>query len=172
MFVFASLAAPLAVPTASLRPIYDFDRMESFEDYKTRELTVATIRADIARFREWEREVEKMRVQYTVGCLYVDSKRLKAELGPITTNALESIKGLLKDVAREKCKEVYTLLAARTKTLGTRRRTFVLWRAVLVLVLVLMSISYLRRLLFGICTHDCCCVVSCRGMSQTCDRST
>jgi hypothetical protein len=37
--------------------VYDFDRLESFEDYRTKELTVATIRADIAKFKEWEREV-------------------------------------------------------------------------------------------------------------------
>ena len=64
-------------------------------------------------------QVEKMRVQYTVGCLYVDSKRLKSELGPITVRALDNMKALLQDVSREKCREVLNLLTSRTKILGT-----------------------------------------------------
>ena len=48
---------PVSPCCCSVRPVYDFDRLESFEDYRTKELTVATIRADIAKFKEWEREV-------------------------------------------------------------------------------------------------------------------
>jgi hypothetical protein len=101
-----------------VRPIYDFERNEDFEEYRRGTLTVASIRADMSKFREWEKEVEKMRVQYAVGCLYVDSKRMKSELQPITVRGMENIKGLLKDLAREKCREGHTLLSTRAKTLG------------------------------------------------------
>ncbi len=53
-----------------------------------------------------------------MGCLYLDNTRLKGELLPIAQAALDNIKGTLKDVAREKCKEVHALLATRTKALG------------------------------------------------------
>ena len=56
--------------------------------------------------------------QFHVGSLYLDNTRLKGELLPIAQAALDNIKGTLKDVAREKCKEVHALLATRTKALG------------------------------------------------------
>jgi hypothetical protein len=64
----------------SVRPVYDFDLTFDFEAYRKRSLTVANIRSDMARFREWDKEIDKMRVQHSIGALYIDSKRLKSEL--------------------------------------------------------------------------------------------
>jgi len=41
-----------------------------------------------------------------VGCLYIDSKTLRNDLQPTTTNTLEMIKSLLVNMSKETCLEV------------------------------------------------------------------
>ncbi len=51
----------------------------------------------------WRQEVDRLKVSQVAGCLYVDSKQLKAELGPAIDDASRDLLMLLLDMARQHC---------------------------------------------------------------------
>lgn len=55
-----------------------------------------------------------------VGCLYVESKTLRNSLMPIALNTLDSIKGLLLDMARDSCRIVLQDMQERIAMLQVR----------------------------------------------------
>lgn len=88
----------------NVRPIYEYDKVWDFEEYAQRAHTVTTLKADMLQISTWEKELEKMRAGQTIGILHVESRKLKQTLIPMTTAKLDSMKGLVKDLARAKCK--------------------------------------------------------------------
>lgn len=88
----------------NVRPIYEYDKMWDFDEYSQRSHTVATLKTDMLQISTWEKELEKMRAGQTIGILHVESRKLKQTLIPMTTAKLDSMKGLVKDLARAKCK--------------------------------------------------------------------
>jgi hypothetical protein len=65
-------------------------------------------------------QVDRMRSQHVEGCLFIDSKRLKGELEPITLTAIDGIKALLSELARRKTKVVLEAFVTRSRTLDQR----------------------------------------------------
>lgn len=55
-----------------------------------------------------------------MGCLYVDSKSLRNDLLPITTNTLDRVKALLLAMARETCLQVLEDMQQRIALLQAR----------------------------------------------------
>uniref|UniRef100_K3WBQ7 AAA+ ATPase domain-containing protein n=1 Tax=Globisporangium ultimum (strain ATCC 200006 / CBS 805.95 / DAOM BR144) TaxID=431595 RepID=K3WBQ7_GLOUD len=88
----------------NVRPIYEYDKVWDFDEYAQRAHTVATLKTDMLQISTWEKELEKMRAGQTIGILHVESRKLKQTLIPMTTAKLDSMKGLVKDLARAKCK--------------------------------------------------------------------
>ena len=102
----------------NVRPVYDYERNQDAQKYKRRDALASAFAADLDKLKEWEDDIDKMRVQHSIGALYIDAKRLKAELQPIALQALDNVRAVVKEVALEKSRELLALLVARTKTLG------------------------------------------------------
>lgn len=88
--------------------------------FTTADHTPASLQRDLARLRGWDGQLDRMRSQHVQGCLFVDSKRLRAELEPITSSAAEQIKGLAQEVARTRCVAAREAFDARIKLLDAR----------------------------------------------------
>lgn len=88
----------------SVRPIYEYDKEWDFDEYSQRAHTVTSLKADMLQISTWEKELEKMRAGQTIGILHVESRKLKQTLIPMTTAKLDAMKGLVKELARSKCK--------------------------------------------------------------------
>ncbi len=92
-----------------------------FEAYRHgREHTTHSLQRDMARQRGWAAALDRMRSGQVVGCLFVDSKRLKAELEPVTAAAQDGIKRLLADLARERCRSAVDAFTQRVRLLEAR----------------------------------------------------
>ena len=76
------------------------DRMHGNESFKE---TVVAFKADMAQLNKWFRELDRMRIAGTERNLHVDSKTLKNTLTPITQRSLDKCRGLLLQVARDRC---------------------------------------------------------------------
>ncbi|KAJ0392153.1 hypothetical protein P43SY_009213 [Pythium insidiosum] len=83
---------------------HTYDKVWDFDEYAQRSHTVTTLKADMLQISTWEKELEKMRAGQTIGILHVESRKLKQTLIPMTTAKLDAMKGLVKDLARAKCK--------------------------------------------------------------------
>ncbi|TYZ58010.1 hypothetical protein PybrP1_003505 [[Pythium] brassicae (nom. inval.)] len=88
----------------TVRPIFEYDKRWDLDAYAQRAHTVATLKADMLQMSTWEKELEKMRAGQTIGILHVESRKLKQALIPMTAAKLDAMKGLVKDLARAKCK--------------------------------------------------------------------
>jgi dynein heavy chain len=105
----------------SVRPIYDFDRQWDADAYANSPThTVASIKAGMAKINRWEKELEKMRVGQTVGIMAVESRKLKQMLVPMTTSKMDTMKELVKSLARVKCKEQLGEFKQRIQVLTQR----------------------------------------------------
>jgi dynein heavy chain len=62
------------------------------------------IRSHIDRCENWSRSIERMRAHGTIGVLYVESRKLKNALLPITEQFLDHLERELNVLARERCK--------------------------------------------------------------------
>ena len=122
----AKFAADFAAATAyvrvfdAVRPVFDFHLSNDDAAYRAREQTVHSLQRDMARMKAWDLQVDRMRSQHVEGALFVDSKKLKSELEPIMTSAIDNIKALLSDLARKKCRAVTEAFASRSRTLDQR----------------------------------------------------
>ncbi|CAD7701708.1 unnamed protein product [Ostreobium quekettii] len=103
------------------RKIYDFGNNWKFEEYaKVKKPTTREIRRDMHKQRQWRNDLEKMKISQVVGCIYVESKTLRNNLMPIALNTLESIKGLLLDMARDSCLSLLQDVQERIALLQSR----------------------------------------------------
>ncbi len=55
------------------------------------------------KLSSWRAEVDRLKVSQVAGCLYVDSKQLKTELGPAVDVASRDLLQLLLDMAHDHC---------------------------------------------------------------------
>lgn len=104
----------------AVRPIYDYNLSLDFEGYRAKEHTTYTLQRDMSRIKQWDLQLATMRMQDSRGCLFIDSKKLKQELEPVTVNAMDNIKQLLLELARDKCKKTCEAFKARTKIAEAR----------------------------------------------------
>jgi len=102
------------------RKIYNFGRTWSFEEYTSKPKTLREIRRDMYKQREWRNELDRMKISHVVGCLFIDSKTLRNDLLPTTTNTLDMIKALLMDMSRDTCLEVLEDIQRRVSMLKQR----------------------------------------------------
>jgi dynein heavy chain, axonemal len=102
------------------RKVYQFGRSWNPDAYSSEAKTLRTIRLDMKEQRDWRNELEKMKISNVVGCLYVDSKSLRNDLIPVTTNTLDRIKLLLLAMARDSCLTCLEDTRARTTLLQAR----------------------------------------------------
>ncbi|KAF5838995.1 dynein heavy chain, N-terminal region 2-domain-containing protein [Dunaliella salina] len=102
------------------RKIYNFGRTWSFEEYTSKPKTLREIRTDMHKQRVWRNELDRMKISHVVGCLFIDSKTLRNDLMPTTTNTLDMIKGLLMDMSRDTCLEVLGDIQRRVSMLKQR----------------------------------------------------
>ena len=104
----------------AVRPVFDYHLTNDEESYRTREHSITSLQRDMSRMKTWDLQVDRMRSQHVEGALFVDSKKLKSILEPITTSAIESIKSLLLDLARKKCRAAHEAFVTRTRQLDQR----------------------------------------------------
>ena len=62
------------------------------------------IRSHMDRCEHWSKSIERMRAHGTIGVLYVESRKLKNSLMPITEQFLDHLERELNVLARERCK--------------------------------------------------------------------
>ena len=62
------------------------------------------IRSHMDRCEHWSKSIERMRAHGTIGVLYVESRKLKNSLLPITEQFLDHLERELNVLARERCK--------------------------------------------------------------------
>lgn len=82
--------------------------------------TADSLGKDFARLRSWDGQIDRMRSQHVQGSLFVDSKRLRAELEPVTARASDATKALAQELARARCASARESLDARIKLLEAR----------------------------------------------------
>ena len=105
----------------SVRPIFEHDRKWDFEnEYSQRSHTIHSLKTDTSQISVWEKELEKMRVGQTIGILHVESRKLKQMLIPMTATKLDAIKGLVKELARSKCRSQLSEYKQRIQLLVQR----------------------------------------------------
>jgi dynein heavy chain len=104
----------------SVRPIYDYNLSMDFEAYRAKDHTTYSLQRDMSRIKQWDLQLATMRMQDSRGCLFIDSKRLKLELEPVTVSAMDNIKQLLLELARDKCRKTCEAFSSRAKTLEAR----------------------------------------------------
>jgi dynein heavy chain len=83
----------------SIRPIYDFNASWNFEEYRSQQHDMPSLKAMLELIGNWSKELEKLRNK-PIGILEVDSKRLKGELNPMREARLQEIKEYIKDIAK------------------------------------------------------------------------
>jgi dynein heavy chain len=103
-----------------VRPIWAYSQEFDFDKYRASEPSTYTLQKDMAKLKVWDTVLERMRTQHVEGCLFIDSKRLKQELEPITGQGIDRLKGLLMDTGRGKCRAVADAYLARAKVLDLR----------------------------------------------------
>jgi len=120
------LAADFAAATAyvaifdSVRPVFDYHNSMDFEAFRARDHTTGSLQREMNRLKMWDLQVTTMRMQDARGCLFIDSKRLRQELEPITVAAMDAIKQLLLELARERCQATHEAFETRTRALDTK----------------------------------------------------
>lgn len=113
-------AAAYASMFDTVRPVFDYANNGEAERFRAKEQTIVTLQREMGKIKQWDLQVSVMRMQETRGCLFIDSKRLRQDLEPVTVTAMESIKSLLLEVARERCRRTGETFKARMKTLEGR----------------------------------------------------
>ena len=86
-----------------VRPIYEYNSNWNFSEYKRSAHSVSTLKEDLEKITNWEKELEKMRARQPCGTLEVVSRNLKQLLIPMPAEKLNAFKGLVRDLARIKC---------------------------------------------------------------------
>jgi dynein heavy chain len=105
----------------SVRPIYKYDQAWDLDSYSKRtDHTVSSIKADMNQISQWKRELDKMKVGQTVGVLHVESRKLKQVLDPLNNDKLDAMKGLVKNLATQKCQEQLTEYRRRIQVIEAR----------------------------------------------------
>ena len=80
---------------------------------------------DISQLNKWFKDLDRMKMHGQERNLYVDSKTLKNSLMPVTQRGLEKCRGLLQQVARDRCVHSLQEHQHKMRDLGeqvTRRR--------------------------------------------------
>ena len=67
-------------------------------------IEAAHIRSHMDNCETWAKRIERMRAHGTIGVLYVESRKLKNSLQPITDEFLDHLERELNELARERCK--------------------------------------------------------------------
>jgi dynein heavy chain len=104
----------------TVRPVFNFDQAWDLDEYSQREHTLETHKETMAMMLEWDRELEKMRVGGAIGILHVESRKLKNRLVPMNQEKMELVKGLLNDLAHNKCKTQLDNLRTRIESMQQR----------------------------------------------------
>eukprot|EP01035_Chromulina_nebulosa_P017537 gene17537-23099_t len=88
-----------------VRPIYDFNMSWNFDEYKSKQHDILSLKKMMELITGWSKELDKLRNK-PIGILDVDSRKLKAELYPMREARLSEIKEYIKDIARVKCMQL------------------------------------------------------------------
>ena len=78
---------------------------------------------EMSKIRQWDHAVSDIRSQAVCGCLFVDGRPLQLELEPVVTEAWESIKTHVLNMARDKVNATLQEFSQHTKTLEARPDT-------------------------------------------------
>lgn len=113
-------AADYVVTLESIRPIHEYDCNWDFDVYRAQQHSVSSLRTEMERVSGWINELEKMRARQPCGCLEVESRKLKQTLLPATEEKLESLKGLVRDLARVKCRDQLGQYKAHISSVSSR----------------------------------------------------
>eukprot|EP00878_Enallax_costatus_P031474 GHUV01034420.1.p1 GENE.GHUV01034420.1~~GHUV01034420.1.p1 ORF type:complete len:647 (+),score=200.09 GHUV01034420.1:874-2814(+) len=105
------------------RKIWDFGRTWDPDAYAAQPRNLSEIRRDLVLQRNWKGSLDRMKTNMAVGCLQIDAKPLRAELVPITAAALERIKLLLLNMARQATLAVLDDITGRIQMLAARPTT-------------------------------------------------
>ena len=103
----------------AVRPIYEYNRKWDFDAYRKQAHSVTSLKEEMEQIAEWEKELE-MRARQSCGILEVESRKLRTMLIPMTAEKMEALKGLVKDLARAKCKEQLNKYKNRISKLSQR----------------------------------------------------
>eukprot|EP00879_Flechtneria_rotunda_P022627 GHRR01023894.1.p1 GENE.GHRR01023894.1~~GHRR01023894.1.p1 ORF type:complete len:968 (+),score=348.72 GHRR01023894.1:492-3395(+) len=100
------------------RKIWDFGRTWDPDAYAAQPRSLSEIRRDLVLQRNWKGSLDRMKTNMAIGCLQLDAKPLRAELAPITAAALERIKLLLLNMARQATLALLDDVTARVQMLS------------------------------------------------------
>jgi len=84
---------------------------------------VTNFKQDMAQLNKWYKDLDRMKMYGTERNLHVDSKTLKNSLMPITTRSLDKCRGLLLQVARDRCIASLQEYQQKMRDLGEQPRS-------------------------------------------------
>jgi dynein heavy chain len=111
------------------RVVHCFGENWNYEAYAQSQQTatfkaaVVNFKQDMAQLNKWFKDLERMKLSGTERNLYVDSKTLKHLLTPITVRSLDKCRGLLLQVARDRCVASLQEYQQRMRDLGEQPRS-------------------------------------------------
>lgn len=114
------LSTPCLQIFEEYRDIWDWGRSWTIEEWSANPQSVDAVKSLMARQRGRRDKLERMKVGAVVGCLYVDSKPMKAELVPVVSNTQDKLKLYLLTLARTHCLAALEQLQERNNLLAQR----------------------------------------------------
>mmetsp|Transcript_44767 Transcript_44767/g.87731 ORF Transcript_44767/g.87731 Transcript_44767/m.87731 type:complete len:3997 (-) Transcript_44767:184-12174(-) len=99
------------------RPVYEFGKGWDIEEYKLHDHTVQSIQQDMKQQKEWEHEIDRIRMSYDAGIFQAETKGLKNALLPVTKTALSDMKELLLSFFSDSCSELQHLYTEKIRSI-------------------------------------------------------
>ena len=84
---------------------------------------MVNFKQDMAQLNKWFKDLERMKLSGIERNLYIDTKTLKQLLTPITVRSLDKCRGLLLQVARDRCVASLHEYQQRMRDLGEQPRS-------------------------------------------------
>lgn len=82
--------------------------------------TFTEVVQQLQQHQQWKGSLDMLPAGFTVGCLHVETQKLKAKLLPASQQAIDQLKGRLLLLAREACVRCLAGLQARIGALQQR----------------------------------------------------
>ena len=87
----------------------------SFDPSKELIVIFDEVSSDIAKFTKDQNKLTQFRACTVRGALYIDSRKIRATLGPIPTRCINDIQSLIKDLTQKKTDKITSIMKACTR---------------------------------------------------------
>jgi len=106
--------------TSKFRDIYDDTRNWNFDQFRRKKHTVSSLKEEMEKVHNYYQKLDQMRNRQQSGILEIESKKLKLKMTPMTEDKMESMKGLVRDLARAMCRDQLSKFKQRIGKISQR----------------------------------------------------